>query len=92
MGPWLRLRRPDSTFQTCWRQAADSIILDDPALEAVLPEAADLATITPPLLISDALPGLWHGPSLPIHDVVSYFAYSSWSCRRLYRCVARSHP
>jgi hypothetical protein len=49
----LRLRRPDGTFQTYWRQAPDSIILDDPALEAVLPEAADLATIAPSLLIPD---------------------------------------
>jgi hypothetical protein len=42
----LRLTRPDGTFRTWWRSRPDETALKDPALEPVLPEAAELAEIS----------------------------------------------
>ena len=41
----LRVTRPDGTFRTWWRSRPDVAALKDPALELVLPEAADLYNI-----------------------------------------------
>ena len=41
----LKLTRPDRTFRTWWRTRPDDAALADPALELVLPEAAELGDI-----------------------------------------------
>src|SRR5262249_31408364 len=46
----LRLSRPDGSFRTWWRSRPDEAALKDPALELVLPAAAELSEITPALL------------------------------------------
>lgn len=38
----LQLVRPDRSVKTFWREVPDEAVLKDPALEAVLPEAATL--------------------------------------------------
>jgi len=43
----LKLMRPDRTFRTWWRSQPDEAALADPALELVLPEAAELGEIPP---------------------------------------------
>lgn len=46
----LKLTRPDRTFRTWWRTRPDNAALSDPALELVLPEAAELSEISGALL------------------------------------------
>jgi hypothetical protein len=70
----LRLARPDRSFRTFWRQSPDDVALKDPALEVVLPEAAELSEIVPGLLVPGALPGLWDNARLTIGQVYTYFA------------------
>ena len=59
-GTWVaRLVRPDRTARTFWRTEVDETALQDPALEVLLPEAAELGGIAPDLLVHEKLPGLW---------------------------------
>ena len=69
----LKLTRPDGTFRTWWRSKPDENALTDPALELVLPEAAELAELSPHLVSKDALPGLWAGESVTVKQLVEYF-------------------
>lgn len=55
----LSLRRPDGSVRTFWRQAPDEVALKEPALELVLPEAAELTSLPAALLSPGALPELW---------------------------------
>ncbi len=57
----LRCLAPDRTARTFWRQEPDEEALRDPGLEVVLPEAVELASLPPSLLLPQALPGLWTG-------------------------------
>ena len=41
----LKLTRPDHTFRTWWKSCPDDNALADPAMELVLPEAAELGEI-----------------------------------------------
>ncbi len=70
----LRLMRPDRTFRTWWRNHPDEAALSDPALELVLPEAAELAEIAGELLAPGALPGLWLGEELSVQTILDYFS------------------
>ncbi len=70
----LRSFRPDRTFRTCWHEMPDDVMLKDPGLEVVLPEAAMLDTLPPKLLSPGVLPDLWHGPELALKDLYSYFS------------------
>lgn len=70
----LRQRRPDDTYRTFWRQRPDEVALSDPALEVVLPEAAELSEIAPEMLATDQLPGLWEHQAVTIQDLYTYFA------------------
>lgn len=70
----LRLMRPDRTFRTWWRSRPDEAALGDPALELVLPKAAELTDIEPDLLRHTALPGLWTGDQITVADVAAYFS------------------
>ncbi|MBI2841722.1 MAG: ATP-binding protein [Acidobacteria bacterium] len=69
----LRLMRPDRTFRTWWKSRPDEAALADPALELVLPHAAELAEIEPELLAPAKLPELWKGDEITVGDVINYF-------------------
>ncbi|MCR4419670.1 MAG: DUF499 domain-containing protein [Clostridia bacterium] len=70
----LRAVRPDRSVRTVWREEPQETDLNDPALELVLPEAAELSTVSPDLLVPGALPGLWPAPpEIAVRDVVAYF-------------------
>jgi hypothetical protein len=43
----LRVARPDRSVRTFWRQEPDAVLLKDPTLEVVLPDAADLSEMLP---------------------------------------------
>lgn len=69
----LKLTRPDRTFRTWWRSRPDEAALNDPALELVLPEAAELAELTGELLSPGVLPTLWASDQITAQDAISYF-------------------
>lgn len=69
----LRLTRPDRTFRTWWRTRPDAAALGDPALELVLPQAAELAEIPGDLLAPRALPDLWTADEITVQAVLDYF-------------------
>jgi hypothetical protein len=69
----LRLARPDKTFRTWWRSQPDDTSLEDPALELVLAEAAELAEIPASLLSPSKLPELWPGDEISVQTVLDYF-------------------
>ena len=70
----LRVTRPDGTFRTWWRFRPDETALKDPALELVLPGAAELAEIAPQLLAPHTLPELWPGDEITVQSVIDYFS------------------
>lgn len=69
----LKLTRPDRTFRTWWRSRPDNAALADPALELVLPEAAELGDIAGELLAPKVLPELWPADEITAQDVMDYF-------------------
>ena len=69
----LRLTRPDSSFRTWWRVRPDETAMKDPALELVLPEAAELAEVASQLLIPHKLPDLWATEDITVQTVIDYF-------------------
>lgn len=70
----LRSTRPDRSVRTFWRQEPSEADLKDPSIEVVLPQAAELTELSPSLMASGTLPGLWTVPEIPFHAVLSYFA------------------
>ena len=54
-----RLKRPDGSVRTWWREDVESVAATDDQLEIVLPEKARLARLNHRLLRPGALPGLW---------------------------------
>ena len=69
-----RLKRPDGTDRTWWRQRVDDEAAADPMLEAVLPEKAELASLPELLLAPDALPGLWTDGRVTLRQIRDYFS------------------
>lgn len=69
----LKLTRPDHTFRTWWKSRPDENALADPALELVLPEAAELGELAAVLLTPKVLPGLWAGAEIAVGAVTAYF-------------------
>lgn len=69
----LRLARPDRTFRTWWRCRPDEQAMGDPAMELVLPEAAELTEIGGELLAPGVLPELWTGDEVTVQAVLEYF-------------------
>ena len=67
-----RLGRPDGSIRTWWREDLSSVIAEDPQLQVVLPEKAELVSLPPAILAPDQLPGLWTD-GLSFRDVVAYF-------------------
>ena len=72
-----RLVRPDGSMRTWWREAVDAASRDDPQLEVVLPEHAELNALSDALLKPGVLPELWAGPegdlTVTLPDVQAYF-------------------
>ena len=54
-----RLKRPDGSARTWWREDVESVAAGDDLLEIVLPEKAMLARLDHRLLKPGRLPGLW---------------------------------
>ncbi|HOV72728.1 MAG TPA: DUF499 domain-containing protein [Candidatus Hydrogenedentes bacterium] len=73
----LRLTRPDGSARTWWYSRPDEAATNDPALELVLAEAAELQEIVPRLLEPDRLPDLWKGDAIAVQDVFVYFGGSN---------------
>jgi len=69
----LKLTRPDRTFRTWWRTRPDDAALNDPAIELVLPEAAELGEIPGELLAPEALPDLWTDDEITAQAAMDYF-------------------
>lgn len=69
----LRLTRPDGSFRTWWRTRPDETAMNDPALELVLPEAAELGELPYQLLSPGNLPELWRGDEIAVQAVLDYF-------------------
>ena len=71
-----RLRRPDGTLRTWWRQRPDEGASAEPTLEVVLPEKAELAELSCGLLAPGELPALWEEGPLPLPKILDYFSGS----------------
>ena len=69
----LKLIRPDRTFRTWWRTRPDAAALNDPAMELVLPEAAEVGDIAGELLAPNVLPELWPEDEITVQNVMDYF-------------------
>jgi hypothetical protein len=69
----LKLTRPDRTFRTWWRTRPDDDALHDPAMELVLPDAAELGNIEADLLAPKMLPDLWTSEEIAAQSVLDYF-------------------
>jgi len=70
----LRIVRPDRSVRTFWRREPDQAALNDPSLEVVLPEAAELTEIPWELLVPGRLPGLWSGAGVSFGEICNYFS------------------
>lgn len=69
----LKVTRPDRTFRTWWRTRPDDVAMSDPAMELVLPEAAELGDIPGGLLAPKVLPDLWPTDEITAQAVMEYF-------------------
>ncbi|HOI74473.1 MAG TPA: DUF499 domain-containing protein [Syntrophales bacterium] len=70
----LRLTRPDGSSRTWWMARPDEAALNDPAMELVLPQAAELQEIPSSLLAPKQLPWLWTGDEITVQDVSDFFS------------------
>ena len=70
----LRYTRGDGSVRTYWLEKPDPAALDDKSFEAVLPESAVLAELSPAHLERGQLPGLWSGDAITLGDLYTYFA------------------
>ena len=71
-----RLRRPDGTLRTWWRERPDEGASAEPTLEVVLPERAALRELPRGLLAPGELPALWEEGALPLPKILAYFSGS----------------
>lgn len=69
----LKLTRPDRTFRTWWRTRPDDAAMNDPAIELVLPEAAELGEIPGEQLAPKVLPDMWKNDEITVQTVKDYF-------------------
>ena len=75
-----RLKRPDGSVRTWWREDVESVAATDDQLEIVLPAKARLARLNHRLLKPGTLPGLWVGGNedafepLAVNALLKYFA------------------
>lgn len=68
-----RLRRPDGSVRTWWRQSIDPAALDEPLLEVVLPEKAELTTVPWTTLLPGTMDELWRQPVVKVSAVRRLF-------------------
>ncbi len=73
----LRLVRPDGSFRTWWRSRPDDTAMNDPAIELVLPETAELGDLPFQLLSPGRLPELWKGDECNFKSILDYFSGST---------------
>ncbi len=69
-----RLTRPDKSIRTFWRQRLDDAVLDDPGLELVLPEKAELTELAPAMVYPQAIKELWDSPEVAMKRVREFFS------------------
>ncbi|MPZ20368.1 MAG: DUF499 domain-containing protein [Luteitalea sp.] len=68
-----RLTRPDKSIQTWWRQAPPSDVLDDPQLDLVLPDKAELVNLSPNILRPGMIDDLWRMPQVTVATIRTFF-------------------
>ena len=68
-----RLKRPDGSVRTWWREGPMEAEIEDGQMQVVLPERAELANLDHGLLWPGVLPGLWDADRTTLADVVAYF-------------------
>lgn len=67
-----RLRSPDGSVRTWWRQRIDDAVLDEPLLELVLPEKAELTALSPAFLRPGGVDELWPKSSITVASVYAF--------------------
>lgn len=70
----LRVTRSDKSVRSFWKSRPDSHTLEEPSLEVVLSDAAQLTELDWTLLLPGALPGLWTGDALAFPRLAEYFS------------------
>jgi len=70
----LRLTRADKSTRTFWMSRPDENTVNDPSLEVVLSDAAELSELDPHLLTPGRLPGLWNKEPLTLAELSDYFS------------------
>ncbi len=70
----LCLTRPDGSSRTWWYSRPDETAMNDPSLELILSEAAELKEIDASLLEPDRLPELWKSDVISVQAVMDYFS------------------
>ena len=68
-----RLPRPDRSVQTWWRQAPPADVLDDPQLELVLPDKAEITSVSSSLLRPGDIDDLWKTPQITVGAMRAFF-------------------
>lgn len=68
-----RLMRPDKSLQTWWRQGPPADVLDDPQLELVLPNKAEVTSVSPSLLRPGGIDDLWKTPQITVGTTRAFF-------------------
>lgn len=69
-----RLTRPDKSIRTFWRQRPDDGVLDDPGLEVVLPEKAELTELAPTMVYPNTIKDLWTSAEVGLGAVRAFFS------------------
>lgn len=70
----LHSTRADGSPRTYWFDTPErAVAAKDETLQVVLAEQATLSTLLPKLLVPDALPELWRGPTLTLQELTGYF-------------------
>jgi hypothetical protein len=70
----LRLKRPDGSFRTWWRERPDESSLNEANLEAVQLANGELDFLAPMLLRPGVLPGLEFASGVKVADLQAYFS------------------
>ena len=70
----LRLRRPDGSYRTWWRERPEESALSEGNLEAVQLASGTLESLAPTLLRPGALPGLEFASGVKVADLLTYFS------------------
>lgn len=69
-----KLTRPDKSIRTFWRQRLDEAVLDDPGLELVLPEKAELTELAPSMVYPQTIRELWDTGEVTLKRMHEFFS------------------